>query len=100
MSTCARSIATLDRADREPDMAWIRLPRVQDATGQLGRLLQEAVARAGRVWGIVHVMSPNPPVLEASMALYRALMFGPGPLSRAERELVATVVSAEIRCVY
>jgi hypothetical protein len=45
-------------------------------------------------------MSPNPPVMEASMSFYRALMFGPSPLSRAQREMLATVVSAEIRCVY
>lgn len=79
---------------------WIRIVRLDEATGQLKRLFDEALARAGRVWNIVHVMSPNPPVMEASMAFYRALMFGPSPLSRAQRELLATVTSAEIRCVY
>lgn len=81
-------------------MAWIRLVPLDEATGHLRRLFDEALARAGRVWNIVHVMSPNPPVMEASMSFYRALMFGPSPLSRAQRELLATVVSGEIRCVY
>lgn len=81
-------------------MAWIPLPDVDGATGALGRLFREAIARAGRVWNIVHVMSPNPPVLEATMSLYRALMFGPSPLSRAQREMLATVVSSEIGCHY
>jgi hypothetical protein len=55
-------------------MAWIRLPSIEGATGDVGRLFREALARAGRVWNIVHVMSPNPPVMEASMAFYRALL--------------------------
>ena len=79
---------------------WIRIVPVNEATGLLKRLFDEALARAGRVWNIVHVMSPNPPVMEASMAFYRALMFGPSPLSRARREMLATVTSSEIRCVY
>ena len=40
-------------------------------------------------------MSLNPPVLRASMELYRAIMFGESGLSRRERELLATVTSAE-----
>jgi alkylhydroperoxidase family enzyme len=79
---------------------WIRLVPVDEATGLLKQLFDAALARAGRVWNIVHVMSPNPPVMEASMAFYRALMFGPSPLSRARREMLATATSSEIRCVY
>ena len=81
-------------------MAWIQLQRVEDATGELARHFKAAVTRAGRVWNIVRLMSPNPPVLQASMALYRATMHGPSPLSRAQRELLATVVSREIGCHY
>ena len=81
-------------------MPWIRQIPVHEATGALKRLFDEAIARAGRVWNIVRVMSPNPPVLESSMGLYRAIMFGPSPLSRAQREMLAVVVSAEIRCLY
>jgi alkylhydroperoxidase family enzyme len=81
-------------------MAWIQLQRVEDATGELARHFEAAVARAGRVWNIVRLMSPNPPVLQASMGLYRAIMHGPSPLSRAQRELLATVVSRGIGCHY
>ncbi len=45
-------------------------------------------------------MSLNPHVLKASMDQYIALMFGPSPLSRMQRELLATVVSAEVDCHY
>ena len=81
-------------------MAWIReIPRNQ-ATGLLRRELDAAVGRAGRVWNIVQVMSLNAPVLRSAMAHYAAVMFGPSPLSRFQRELLATVVSAELDCFY
>lgn len=81
-------------------MAHIHLVSDAEATGPLRRLFDEAIARAGRVFGIVRLMSPNPPVLEASMAMYRAVMFGPSPLSRAQREMLAVVVSATNGCFY
>jgi len=81
-------------------MPWIRIVPIAEATGLLKRLFDEALSRAGRVWNIVHVMSVNPAAMDASLGLYRALMFAESPLSRAQRELLATVVSGEIRCVY
>ena len=81
-------------------MAHIRLVRDEEATGVLKRLFDEAIARAGRVFGIVRLMSPNPPVLQASMAQYRAVMFGPSPLTRAQREMLAVVVSRTNDCFY
>lgn len=81
-------------------MAHIRLVRDEEATGVLKKLFDEAIARAGRVFGIVRLMSPNPPVLQASMAQYRAVMFGPSPLTRAQREMLAVVVSRTNDCFY
>lgn len=81
-------------------MAHIRLVRDDEATGLLKRLFDEAIGRAGRVFGIVRLMSPNPPVLQASMAQYRAIMFGPSPLTRAQREMMAVVVSRVNDCFY
>ena len=81
-------------------MSWItEIPR-EEATGLLRRELDAAVERAGRVWKIVQVMSLNAPVLRATMEQYAAIMFGPSPLSRRQRELLATVVSAELDCFY
>jgi len=81
-------------------MAWIKLVSDGEATGLLKTLYDEAIARAGRIWNIVRLMSPNPPVLRASMDLYRQVMFGRSPLSRAQRELIATVVSRVNDCHY
>lgn len=81
-------------------MAWIRQVSAQEATGLLRRLFKEAVSRAGRVWNITHVMSLNPPVMRDSIRLYMTVMFGESPLSRFQRELLATVVSRELGCHY
>lgn len=81
-------------------MPWIRQVAVEAATGRLKKEFDAALARAGRVWNIVRIMSLNPRVLRASMDQYSAIMFGPSPLSRVQRELLATVVSAELECHY
>ena len=81
-------------------MAWIRLIADDEATGRLARSYRAAIQRAGRVFGIVRAMSPNPRVLEASMAFYRAVMFGPSPLSRRQREMLAVVTSRANDCHY
>lgn len=81
-------------------MPWIEQVPVAEATGALKTEFDKALRRAGRVWHIVHIMSVNPRVLKASIEFYLAIMYGPSPLSRAQRELLATVVSAELDCFY
>ena len=81
-------------------MAHLRLIDPQDADGLLAEEYEAAVERAGKVFNIVRSMSPNPEVLKASIEMYKAIMFGPSPLSRQERELLATVVSVENECYY
>ncbi len=81
-------------------MAWIELTPITQATGILKRQYDAALERAGRVWNIIRIMSPNPSTLDASMRLYGSVMKGPSPLSRVQRELLATVVSAALDCHY
>jgi alkylhydroperoxidase family enzyme len=81
-------------------MPWIEQVPVSEATGLLKRLYDEAIQRAGRVWHIVQIMSINPRVLRASIGFYKAIMFGKSPLSRVQRELLATVVARELGCHY
>ena len=81
-------------------MSHLRLTEVDEATGLLKEEYDAAVGRAGKVFNIVKSMSLRPAVLRQSMDLYRAIMFGASELSRAERELLATVVSAANECRY
>ncbi|MGH2995327.1 MAG: carboxymuconolactone decarboxylase family protein [Gaiellaceae bacterium] len=81
-------------------MAFLRLIEVSEATGALRREYDAAIARAGKVFNIVKAMSLRPSVLRRSMELYLAIMFGSAELSRAERELLAVVVSRANDCHY
>ena len=81
-------------------MPWIEQIRLEDARGFLKKQFDNAVQRAGRVWNIVHVMSLNPRTMDASMKLYGAVMYADSPLSRAQREMLAVVVSKEQDCFY
>jgi alkylhydroperoxidase family enzyme len=79
---------------------WIRQIPIEEATGPLKEEFDAAMKRAGRVWHIVHIMSLNPRILKATMDQYKAILFMPSPLTRAQREMLATVVSAEVGCHY
>jgi len=81
-------------------MSWIREITLEEATGFLKKQLDTAMKRAGRVWNIVQVMSLSPRSMDASLKLYGAVMFGESPLSRVQREMLATVVSKEQGCFY
>ena len=84
-------------------MAYIRQITNDEAkseNGLLARIYEAAVRRAGKVFGILRVQSLNPPVLQASMQMYQATMFGPSPLSRMQREMLATVTSRANDCYY
>ncbi len=81
-------------------MPWIRQIPIDEAAGLLKREFDKAIRRAGRIWNIVHIMSLNPRALKSSIEFYGAVMFGSSPLTRAQRELLATVVSAELDCHY
>ena len=81
-------------------MPWIKVVEPEDATGELKQEYDAAAERAGKVFNILKVQSLNPGTLRASMQMYRATMFGPSGLSRAEREMLATVVSWANHCFY
>lgn len=81
-------------------MPWIHQVPVDEATGLVKAEYDKAIRRAGRLWHIVQIMSANPRTMKASMEFYLAIMYGQSPLSRVQRELLATVVSAELDCHY
>jgi alkylhydroperoxidase family enzyme len=81
-------------------MPYIRQIPPDESTGFLRKIFEATVARAGRVWNIVHVMSVNPRVMDSSMKFYGAVMFGASPLSRVQREMLAVVTSRANDCFY
>ncbi len=81
-------------------MSWIRLHPDDDAKGLLAAIYDAARRRAGKVFQILRIQSLNPSVLESSMEMYKRIMFGPSPLSRGQREMLAVVVSSTNECRY
>ena len=82
-------------------MAWIKLIDPENATGLLNTLYQAAIKRAGKVYQIIRLQSRKPKVLHGSTQLYAELMHSPeGKLTRPQREMIATVVSALNGCHY
>ena len=79
---------------------YLELVDEDAAEGLLKEEYDAAVERAGKVFNILKAMSLRPAVLRASIELYREIMFGESGLSRQERELLATVASAEQSCHY
>ena len=82
-------------------MSWIDLVAPADATGRLKRLYDAAVERAGRVFNVVALQSRQPLVLDASTRLYVRIMKNETePLTKAQREMIATLVSRVNGCHY
>lgn len=81
-------------------MAWINLIDEAQAEGKLSRIYDSAMKRAGRIYNILKVQSNNPDSLQASMQLYQAASLGESPLTRAQREMLAVVVSKANDCYY
>lgn len=81
-------------------MAWIRVVPPKEATGTLKAEYERAVKDRGALANIHAVTSLHPGMLDAHLSLYEEIQFSDGPLSRRERELVATVVSRENKCGY
>lgn len=81
-------------------MAWIRVVPPNDATGELAEQYARMKDPAGNVANILNVHSLSPAALRTHYDMYRALMFGPSDLTRAQRESIAVVVSVTNQCHY
>jgi uncharacterized peroxidase-related enzyme len=79
---------------------YIRLIGEDEATGELAEEYAAARGRAGKVFNIIKAISLRPRALRAMLDLYREVMFGRSELSRADRELLAVVVSRMNDCHY
>jgi uncharacterized peroxidase-related enzyme len=81
-------------------MAWVRTVGESEAAGYVKTLYDNLRADRGFVPNIIKSMTIRPELTRAWTGLHRTLMFGPSDLTRAEREMIATVVSVANRCEY
>ena len=81
-------------------MAFISYVPEHQATPDLAELYERYRAGWGGVDNILRIHSLNPRSMETHYDLYRHLMYGRSPLSRAQRETIAVVVSVLNKCFY
>lgn len=82
-------------------IAWIETIDPTEAKAELKLLYDAQYDRQhGVVDHILQIHSLHPQSLQDHVQLYKTLMFGPSPLSRAQREMIAVVVSAINQCRY
>ncbi len=81
-------------------MPYIETIPEDDAEGRLAKQYELSRRRDRRVAGIVRVMSRTPRALDDLMRLYTTVAYGPSRLTRAQREMVAVVVSKANGCRY
>jgi uncharacterized peroxidase-related enzyme len=81
-------------------MAWIKVISPDEAKGDLKVEYDAAMDRAGYIAQVLRIQSLDPKTLHLSVEFYKWIMKGPSGLSRAEREMLATVVSSLNHCFY
>ena len=81
------------------DGPWIDRIPPEEAEGKLEEAYQ-AISRGQPLDHILEIHTLHPQSLLDHYALYRTSMYGRSPLSRAEREAIAVVVSAANDCFY
>lgn len=82
-------------------IAWIATVDEAAASGELKRAYRRAAdPKSGNVDHIMKIHSLNPASLIDHQHVYKTLMYGDSPLTRAQREMIGVVVSAINRCEY
>jgi uncharacterized peroxidase-related enzyme len=81
-------------------MAWIKMIEESEAAGELKQIYDSQRRQAGALANILKIHSLAPKTLSAHLGLYLAVMHAPGELSRAQREMIAVVVSSVNGCHY
>jgi len=83
-------------------VSWIPLTPPEEASAALRAHYERIQSRsaAGRISNVWQAQGRDAGVLGATFDLHRALMDDPAPLSQAQAELIALVVSATNGCAY
>ncbi len=80
--------------------AWIGTVDEAEARNGLKALYDDVRRRRGRVSNVMKVHSLDPESMRLHLDLYVHLMFGKSTLTRAQREMIAVVVSVTNGCRY
>ncbi len=81
-------------------MPHIKVTEHSEAEGDLKVIYDDLVAKRGKLAEVHKIQSLNPDSIVKHMDFYMSIMYSKSPLSRAQREMIAVVVSAANNCKY
>ncbi|MDF1559633.1 MAG: peroxidase-related enzyme [Bacteroidales bacterium] len=81
-------------------MARINVIEPVDATGRLREIYDDIIEKRGKLADVHKIQSLRPESIVKHMDLYMEIMFTKSELSRAEREMMAVIVSVNNECEY
>lgn len=81
-------------------MPNIKVIPFEEASGKLRDIYDDLIEKRGKLAAVHTIQSLNPDSIIAHMEMYMTIMFSQSPLSRAQREMIAVVVSAANGCEY
>ena len=81
-------------------MSRIKVIQHEQATGRLKEIYDDLLIKRGKLADVHKIQSLRPESIVAHMDLYMEIMFSKSELSRAEREMMAVVVSVGNGCEY
>ena len=83
-----------------PSMAWIDVIPAEEAEGTLKEAYERLGVEQGPMFTPLEVLTLNGPVLRSVYDLNVAVLVESSPLSRLQREMIATLVSGLNGCVF
>lgn len=81
-------------------MPHIEIIDYKNAEGRLKEIYDDILQKRGKLADVHKIQSLNPETIVAHMDLYMSIMFSQSPLSRAQREMIAVMVSVANNCEY
>lgn len=81
-------------------MSRIQILQPEEANGRLLEIYKEIEQQRGQVAEVLKIQSLRPESIVKHMDLYLEIMFSRSELSRAQREMIAVVVSVANNCTY
>ena len=82
------------------NMSRIKVIQHEEATGRLNEIYDDLINKRGKLADVHKIQSLRPESIVAHMDLYMEIMFSKSELSRAEREMMAVIVSVSNGCEY
>ena len=81
-------------------MANIKVINYEESNGRLREIYDDIIGSRGKLADVHKIQSLRPESIVKHMDLYMEIMFSRSELTRAEREMIAVVVSAGNKCEY